>query len=100
MSKLGDVPCAGRAFQLGHQLVQVHVFDGRLTREWSFAKQPLAVDWFKQRATLFERSQTIQPNSVEPFKDVSILTVLGVVAMLVYEALNLLEPGDNPLFPW
>jgi hypothetical protein len=46
---------------------------------------------------LLQCSQAVKPNSIQPLKDVAILTMFGGVTILFYKSLNILEASNNSL---
>jgi hypothetical protein len=55
------------------------------------------VEWRQQVAALCERPDSVQAHGVEAFEDVSVLAVLRRMAVLLDEALDVLEARDDPL---
>ena len=51
----------------------------------------------QQRAAVLKSAQPVETDGVEPLEDVAVLAVLGSVAVLLHEALDFLEPRDDPL---
>src|SRR5690349_1729050 len=54
------------------------------------------VEGFKQGMAIFQLADTIEPHGIEPLEDVVTFPVLRGVTVLLDEALNLLEAGDDP----
>jgi hypothetical protein len=57
----------------------------------------LEVDRIDQRSALVKLADPVETDSINPFKDVAIVTVLGSTAVPLDEPLYLLETSDDPL---
>ncbi|GGB09838.1 hypothetical protein GCM10011491_42210 [Brucella endophytica] len=78
--------------------VIVHFVNIGLSGGNLIAKQALMIERFDQRAALFQRTDTIQPNGIKPLENVAVFAVAWRAAMFFDKALNFFKACDNPLF--
>src|SRR3546814_20653084 len=53
---------------------------------------------FKKRPAFLQRAQAVEPHGVEPLENIPVLTVAGCGPVLIDEALDFLDTGDDALF--
>ena len=99
VAELGDVRLPRGTFQLGRKIVDVEIVGRPSGCGFAGIEHPLMIEGRQKRATILQRAQPVEANRVEPLEDVPILAVLGSVAVLLHEPLDLLEAGDDPLLP-
>ena len=56
------------------------------------------INWFQQNPTFFKVPQAIQAHRIKPFEDVIARTMARDMPMLFEEALDILEPCNDPFF--
>jgi len=56
------------------------------------------IEWLQNGAAIRLLPQAVQPNGIETLEDVPVFAMLGQAAMLFDKALDVLEPGNDPLF--
>ncbi len=95
MFQLGDFWCIGLDAEFGKKciIVQLIIRNSRLHRR--VIQQTLPVERQAQLAAFRLLTHPIKPNCVEPFEDIAVVTVAGQMALLIDEALHLLEAGDD-----
>src|SRR3546814_2463469 len=61
-------------------------------------QNPLMIKGFKKRPAFLQRAQAVEPHGVEPLENIPVLTVAGCGPVLIDDALDFLETGDDALF--
>src|SRR3954471_2002870 len=97
MPQLGDGCRPGSSTQLGKKSLIVDRLLLCHGVDLHTGEQPLTVERPEKGSALLKRAKAVEPHGVHALEDVAVLAMLRGAAVLVEEALNLLEARDDPL---
>ena len=76
----------------------IHVIRGGLGGNFPAGKKPLMIERFKERLAFRNLAQPVEPHGVESLENIPVLAMAGRSPVLVDEALDFLETGNDALF--